>query len=296
MSNEPFPVIRSHLYGPGNNAKILSKIFDTESDAVILDLEDAVPPNQKELARNMVAEIISERSQESQPYCFVRINHPSLQLVELEIRAITQKGLFGIRIPKVETPDDIIVVEKVLNEEEQNKSLQNGSIKIICNIESSKGILNAGSIVQASNRVVGFAFGAADFAKDIGVWQPDHFSFLYPKSHLVISSSAYSAQPPVDSVYANLNDEEGLKESSVFAKNLGFFGRSAIHPKQVPIINEIYTPTDEEIKKAQSIIDALEKAEQESKGAIDVAGDFVDIAIVKKAEGIINLAKSLGLV
>ena len=131
MSNEPFPVIRSHLYGPGNNAKILSKIFDTESDAVILDLEDAVPPNQKELARNMVAEIISERSQESQPYCFVRINHPSLQLVELEIRAITQKGLFGIRIPKVETPDDIIVVEKVLNEEEQNKSLQNGSIKII---------------------------------------------------------------------------------------------------------------------------------------------------------------------
>ena len=93
-----------------------------------------------------------------------------------------------------------------------------------------------------------------------------------------------------------MNDEEGLKESSVFAKNLGFFGRSAIHPKQVPIINEIYTPTDEEIQKAQSIIDALEKAEQESKGAIDVAGDFVDIAIVKKAEGIIHLAKSLGLV
>ena len=296
MSNDPFPVIRSHLYGPGNNAKILSKIFDTESDAVILDLEDAVPLNQKELARNMVAEIISERSQETQPYCFVRINHPSLQLVELEIRAITQKGLFGIRIPKVETPDDIIVVEKVLNEAEQNKSLQNGSIKIICNIESSKGILNASSILQASNRVVGFAFGAADFAKDIGVWQPDNLSFLYPKSHLVISSSAHAVQPPIDSVYANLNDEEGLKESSVFAKNLGFFGRSAIHPKQVPIINEIYTPTDEEIQKAQSIIDALEKAEQESKGAIDVAGDFVDIAIVKKAEGIIHLAKSLGLV
>ena len=147
MSNEPFPVIRSHLYGPGNNAKILSKIFDTESDAVILDLEDAVPPNQKELARNMVAEIISERSQESQPYCFVRINHPSLQLVELEIRAITQKGLFGIRIPKVETPDDIIVVEKVLNEEEQNKSLQNGSIKIICNI------INA---IVLKNRIKGF--------------------------------------------------------------------------------------------------------------------------------------------
>ncbi|MBI51599.1 MAG: hypothetical protein CL779_00070 [Chloroflexi bacterium] len=296
MSNEPFPVIRSHLYGPGNNAKILSKIFDTESDAVILDLEDAVPHNQKELARNMVAEIISEHSQEGQPYCFVRINHPSLHLVELEIDAITQKGLFGIRIPKVETNDDIHVVENFLKIAEQKKDLQIGSIKIICNIESSKGILNASSILQASDRVVGFAFGAADFAKDIGVWQPDDFSFLYPKSHLVITSSAHTVQPPIDSVYANLNDESGLKESSALAKNLGFFGRSAIHPKQVPIINEIYTPTTEEIKKAQSIIDALEKAEQNSKGAIDVAGDFVDIAIVKKAEGIINLAQSLDLI
>ena len=98
--------------------------------------------------------------------------------------------------------------------------------------------------------MVGFAFGAADFAKDIGVWQPDNFSFLYPKSHLVITSSANAGQPPIDSVHANLNDERGLRESSIFAKNLGFFGRSAIHPKQVSIINEVYTPSKEEIEKA----------------------------------------------
>ena len=296
MSNEPFPIIRSHLYGPGNNAKILSKIFDTESDAVILDLEDAVPFNQKESARNMVAELISEHSQDSKPYCFVRINHPSLQLAEQEISMITQKGLFGIRIPKVETADDILIIDNLLNKEEQKNDLPKGKIKIICNIESSKGILNASSILQASNRVVGFAFGAADFAKDIGVWEADHSSFLYPKSHLVITSSAHAAQPPVDSVYANLNDEEGLQESSVLAKKLGFFGRSAIHPKQIAIINEIYTPSTEEIEKATSIIDALKQAEQDNRGAIDVAGDFVDIAIVKKAEDVINLAKSLDLI
>ena len=296
MSTEPFPTIRSHLYGPGNNAKILSKIFDTEADAVILDLEDAVPFNQKESARNMVAEIIAEIPDHSSSYCFVRINHPSLQLAEKEINAIVQNGLFGIRIPKVETPDDIHVVEKFLNAEEKNKNIEAQSIKMICNIESSKGIFNASNILQASDRVVGFAFGAADFAKDIGVWQPNHFSFLYPKSHLVMTSSANSGQPPIDSVYANLNDESGLRESSIFAKNLGFFGRSAIHPKQVSIINEVYTPSKEEIEKAQTIIEALRQAEQESKGAVDVGGDFVDIAIVKKAEGIINLATSLGLI
>ena len=115
MPTEPFPTIRSHLYGPGNNAKILNKIFDTEADAVILDLEDAVPFNEKESARNMVAEIIAEIPENSSSYCFVRINHPSLQLAGKEINAIVQNGLFGIRIPKVETSDDVLIVEKFLN-------------------------------------------------------------------------------------------------------------------------------------------------------------------------------------
>ncbi|PZC40307.1 MAG: citrate lyase subunit beta / citryl-CoA lyase [Chloroflexi bacterium] len=296
MPNEFFPIIRSHLYGPGNNVKILDKIFDTEADAVVLDLEDAVPYDQKKLARTMVSEIIADRSYNSRPYTFVRINHPNLKITEEEINLIVQDGLFGIRIPKVESAEDIRIVEEFLNAQEAKCGMKNGRIKIICNIESSKGILSAANILQASDRIVGFAFGAADFAEDINIWKPDNFSFLYPKSHLVLVSSAFAVQPPVDSVFTDLNDEDGLRKSSLFAKNIGFFGRSAIHPKQISIINDVYTPSSEEITKAQSIINALHNAEKQNTGAVNMGGDFVDIAIVKKAEGIINLSKSLGII
>jgi citrate lyase subunit beta/citryl-CoA lyase len=289
------PPLRSHLYAPGNNARLLGKVFSAGSDAVILDLEDAVPPAEKIRAREIVAETVRLRADKPVPVTFVRINHPSSGLAADDVRAVVQPGLAGLRVPKVEEAETVRQVAAWVEKTEAANGLPTGSVVLICTIESALGVFRAYEIATAHPRVIGLAYGAADFVRDVGVMPgSEGLETLYACSQLVLLSRVAGIRPPVDSVYRHLDDPTGLEKTARQARALGFFGKSVIHPKQIPIVNAVFTPSEEEIAHARKIVELARQAEAQGKGAAQNSrGEFIDVAVVRRAEGILLLAESL---
>ncbi len=289
------PPVRSHLYAPGSNVRLLEKVFSTGADAVVLDLEDAVPRAEKIHAREMVAETVRSRADKPGPITFVRINHPSSGLAEDDVCAVVQPGLAGLRVPKVEDAETVRQVAAWVEKTEVANGLPTGSMVLVCTIESAAGLFRAYDIATAHPRVIGLAYGAADFVRDVGVTPgPEGLETLYACSQLVLISRVAGVRPPVDSVYRHLDDPTGLEKTARQAKALGFFGKSVIHPKQVPIVNVVFTPTEEEIARAREIVELAQQAEAQGKGALQNSnGEFIDVAIVRRAESILLLAESL---
>jgi citrate lyase subunit beta/citryl-CoA lyase len=289
------PPLRSWLYAPGNNAKLLERVFTAGADAVILDLEDAVPPAEKERARAMVAATVAARRGVPGPALFVRVNPPETGLIWSDIEAVVQPGLDGLRLPKVEHAQTVENVNTLVTGAEERAGLPRGSVPLVCGIETAVGIRHADDIGRASARVVGLAFGAVDFVRDVGA-EPsaEGLETLYARSSLVVSSRAAGIRPPVDSVYARIQDDDGLERSTRQGKALGFFGRGAIHPRQIPIINTVYTPTADEVAWAQTVVSEAARATTLGVGAIQLPnGDFVDIPVIRRAEAILQLAERL---
>jgi citrate lyase subunit beta / citryl-CoA lyase len=290
------PPIRSWLYAPGNNPRLLDKVFGAGSDAVVLDLEDAVPPGEKARARGLVADAVRGRHDQPGPGVFVRINHPDSGLAEADVAAVVQPGLDGLRVPKVEDAEAVHRVEGWLAAAERRAGLPARSVALVCNVESAAGVWRALEIARASPRVLTLAFGAADFARDVAARVgPDGLETLYARSRLVLAARAAGVRPPVDSVYTRLDDEEGLERTTRQGRDLGFFGRSAIHPRQIATINRIYTPSEEEVGRAREVVAAAASAEAAGSGALRLAsGEFVDVAIVRRAAAVLRLAEALG--
>ena len=289
------PPLRSHLYAPGNNSRLLEKSFSAGADAVILDLEDAVPPAAKIRAREMVANTIRLRADKPGPVTFVRINHPSSGLAEDDVCAVVQPGLAGLRVPKVEDAETVRQVATWVEKTEAANGLPTGSVVLVCTIESAAGLFRAYDIATAHPRVIGLAYGAADFVRDVGVTPgSEGLETLYACSQLVLLSRVAGVRPPVDSVYRHLDDPVGLEKNARQARALGFFGKSVIHPKQVPIVNTVFTPSEEEIAHARKIVELARQAEAQGQGAVqNSSGEFIDVAVVRRAESILLLAESL---
>jgi citrate lyase subunit beta/citryl-CoA lyase len=279
------PPIRSWLYAPGNNAKLLERVFTAGADAVILDLEDAVVPGEKERARAMVAETVRRRATETGPLVFVRVNHPDTGLAEADVQAVVGPGLDGIRVPKVESVETVQLVDGWAGQR----------VPLVCNIESAAGVWFAREIAGASPRLLALAFGPADFLRDVnGEPTPDGIETLYARAHVVLAARVAGIGPPVDGVYTRLDDDAGLETTTRQSRALGFFGRSALHPRQVPIINAVFTPSAAEIGAAREVVATAADAEASGTGALRLPnGDFVDVAIVRRAESTLRLAESL---
>ena len=289
------PPIRSWLYAPGNNPKLLDRVFSAGADAVILDLEDAVPPAEKVRARELVAVAVRARHGRSGPSVFVRINHPDSGPAEEDVAAVVGPGLDGLRVPKVEDARTVERVDAWVAEGERRAGRPVGELGLVCNIESAAGVWRAAEIASVRPRVRALGFGVADFARDVNALVgPDGLETLYARSRLVIASRVAGIGPPVDSVHTQLQDDEGLERTTRQGRALGFFGRSAIHPRQVGIINAVYTPTDEEVERARVVVRAAATAEATGSGALQLPdGQFVDIPIVRRAEETLRLAEAL---
>jgi citrate lyase subunit beta / citryl-CoA lyase len=286
IAHMSLPPIRSWLYAPGNNPKLLERVFTAGADAVILDLEDAVPPAEKLRARAMVAEAVRARTgTQGGPVVFVRVNHPDTGLAQADVEAALGSGLDGLRIPKVDSAETVRLVD----------DWSGGAVPLVCNIESAAGVLHSREIASASPRVMTLAFGAADFLHDVGgSATPDALETLYARSQLVLAARVCAARPPVEGVYTRLDDDLGLEHTTRQSRALGFFGRSALHPRQVPIINAVFTPSEEEIVRAREVVEAAAAAETVGSGALRLPnGDFVDVAIVRRAEATLQLALAL---
>jgi citrate lyase subunit beta/citryl-CoA lyase len=281
------PPLRSWLYAPGNNPRILERVFTAGADAVILDLEDAVPPAEKLRARSLVASAVRARQGEGGPSVFVRVNHPDTGLAEADVEAVLGPGLDGLRVPKVESAETVQLVT----------SWTGGGVPLVCNIESAAGVWHAREIASAAPEVLALAFGSADFLRDVnGLAAPEGLETLYARSHLVLAARMAGVRSPVDGVYTHLDDDDGLERTTRQSRALGYFGRSALHPRQVPIINAVFTPSDAEVAQAREVVGAAATAEAAGTGALRLPnGDFVDVAIVRRAEATLQLYASLNV-
>lgn len=292
------PPIRSWLYAPGNNPKLLGRVLETETDAAILDLEDSVPPASKADARNLVAQAVTAHAGKPAPAIFVRINHPETGLARDDTFAAVRPGITGLRVPKMESARQVRMVAEWVDEAERVNGVEPGTVVLVLGIETAAGLWRAVEIGGASERVLSFAFGAVDFCRDtnITIESNDDRELLYARSKLVIASRIAGISPPIDTVYINLDDPEGLEQRARAARALGFFGKSAIHPRQLETINRVFTPSRAEIDRALEIIAAAQEAEDHGIGALRLpTGEFVDVPVVQRAEAVVRLAEQLGV-
>ena len=234
---------------------------------MLLDLEDAVPPDLKDRARELVAHVAAE-----QP-CWVRVNRPLTVECERDLAALA--GVVkGLRLPKVEAASDVDWAAK-----------RAPGVPLDCTIESARGLLAAFDIASHS-ACVSLAYGGLDFAADLGIAGGDQET-LFARSFLVVASRAAGKPPPSDGVHTLIDDDDGLRKEAETARRLGFFGKSAIHPRQVPIINEVFMTSPAEVAWAERVLAAFEASGGAATKLPD--GEFVDLAVAERARRLLTL-------
>ncbi|MGO4714804.1 HpcH/HpaI aldolase/citrate lyase family protein [Bradyrhizobium sp. 2TAF24] len=280
--------IRSYLYAPGNRPDLLGKVLGKGADAVILDLEDAVPPAQKTAARAIVSDFLAACA--TGATLLVRLNGGADALADLA--ALTVRGLHGVLLPKAEAPELIREIDHLLAAREAAAGVTPGSVIVQPLIESVAGLYGLDALAAASPRIRRFAFGAGDFVRDLRA-EPTaaRLETLYARQHLVARSRFLGLEAPVAHVFTPVNDLAALRHACEEDRALGFYGRSCIHPAQVPIVNDVFQPGAEVLAQAEKILAAYADAMREGRGALVLDdGTFVDEAVAARARDVLARA------
>ncbi len=283
---------RSYLFVPGNHPRKLAKVFEAGADAVMLDLEDAVAASEKIVTRAVVAEALRN----PRPCrAYVRVNALDTGLTFGDLEAVIGPGLDGIVLPKVERAADIQMVDWVMTEFEKKHSLPEGAIDLMPILETGPGIAAARDIAAAGGRLKRLSFGAGDYTRDMGMdWTRDEAECAHARAEIVLASRVAGLEAPVDTVWIELQDQDGLAASTTRIKAMGFQGKLCIHPGQLAPVHAVFTPDAAAVARAEKIIAAFEKAEADGSASIQVDGYFVDYPIVEKARHTLAIAKAAG--
>lgn len=287
------------MFVPGHRQKMIDKALGlAQVDALMLDIEDGVPQQEKQTARQQIgASLVKEREPGTPPARFVRVTSVSYEHITADLAHIVQPGLDGLVLPKVETPQQIQLVDAVLRDRERQMGLALGKIALLIAIESPRGLLNAYAIATASPRVIGLLFGAEDLGKELGLpfrREAEASELLFQRSTLVVAAAAANIQA-VDGVWPDLSDPEGLKRYALQSRRLGFSGMSLIHPGQIETINQIFGPTADEVAYCQKVIEAFDAALARGDGSIAFGGQLIDLPIVERAKRTVAFAEKLGV-
>jgi citrate lyase subunit beta/citryl-CoA lyase len=278
--------LRSLLFVPGNQAKMLAKAVDVAADVVVPDLEDSVPDAEKANARSITANFLPQLA--AKRLVVPRVNSLATPWLEDDLAAIVGPHVFGISVGKIDAPSDIGEVETALAKLERRAGLAVGHTKLIPWIETAKAIVHCHAICAASERIVAAAFGAEDFTHDLGVERSDDDAqHLYARSAVCVAARAAEITA-LETPHFKLRDPEGLRASSLAAKRLGFKGRFAIHPEQIEAINECFAPSAAEIEHARHVIAAYEEAERRGRASTTLDGRVIDVPVVKRARALVS--------
>ncbi len=281
--------MRTLLYVPGNKASMIQKAPRYGADVLVLDLEDSVPPSEKAAARSTVAGILTA-GELNGTGVMVRINGLHTPECAEDLRAVVVKGVIGLRIPKVESPEEIRELAETVTALERTAGLEEGRVRFVPILESPLGVLRAYEIAMASPRVVALTLGAEDLTAALGTERSrDGAELEYARGRVVLSAAAAKVAA-IDTVFPDVQDEEGLVAETRHIKQLGFSGKSAIHPKQIAPIHRIFAPTEQELERARRIVEAFLRAETEGSGAVAVDGRMVDLPVVARARRVLALA------
>jgi len=260
-------------------------------DGIILDLEDSVAPPEKDAARALVRNALrqvnfygSER--------MVRINQGETGLTDLDW--IIPHNVHVVLIPKVENPEQVTTVDERINEIKSCEKIDT-KVFLMPIIESALGGIKAYEIASASPNIVALALGLEDYTADIGVQRTLEGRESFWLRSVIVNAARAAKVQPIDTVFSDVTDMTGLRESVIEAKSLGFDGKGCIHPRQIQVVHEAFAPETNEIIKAKKIVIAFEKAERDGLGVVSLGSKMIDPPVVKRALNTINMAESLGL-
>lgn len=285
---------RTMMFVPGNNPAMMSDAFIYGPDSIMLDLEDSVTMAEKDAARLLVHNALKTIDY-GNTEMVVRVNPLNTPYGRKDVEAVVKAGVDVIRMPKTETAEEVQELEAEIEKVEKELGCL-GRTQIMAAIESTKGIINAYAIATASKRMMGIALGAEDYCANLKTQRtPSGDELLLARETIVVAARAAGIYA-LDTVYSNLNDMETFCKEVELIKRLGFDGKSIINPRQIEIINEVFTPTEKEIEKAKTIVAAIKEAAAKGSGVIAVNGKMVDKPVVTRAEHTIELALAAGVI
>jgi citrate lyase subunit beta/citryl-CoA lyase len=287
--------VRTALFAPGIKEKVMTKALDSDADAVILDLEDSVPVAAKAEARALVAKAIDAAGARAGLAVYVRTNGAATGLLADDLAAVVRPGLNAVLIPKAESVAEMRGVAADLDRLEAAAGMKAGSVEIILQIESALGVYRCFDLVQASPRITATCVGSArdgDLQTSLGcAWSIDGPELLYSKSKVLLDTRAAGAYP-LDGVFADLNDEEGLIRDSMLSSRIGYLGRTVIHPKQIAPVRKAYAVPEADVIYYREVVAEFEAVEKTgTTAAITVNGKLVDYAMYQRAKRVLELAK-----
>jgi citrate lyase subunit beta / citryl-CoA lyase len=286
--------MRTLLFVPAQRESMVEKAATIPADVIVLDLEDAVPPNEKEAARGRIRSSI-EALKAAGKTVHVRINHLDTGLTKSDLTAAIGPGLDGLLFPKAQGAAQIRELDVMIRERELHSNVRPGTIVLIPIIETARAVLRCEEIASASTRIAGLALGGEDYAADLGVPRtPDATEFEYVRRVIVHCAIAYGLQP-LDAIYTRLHDEAGLLADARYAHSVGMKGKYVVHPDQVAAVNEVFSPTAQELESARKIVAAYDEAMKGGIGVIDVDGHLVDVPVANRARDLIAYAEAIGL-
>lgn len=284
---------RTMMFLPGNSPSMIRDSIIYKPDSIMIDLEDAVSINEKDSARLLAFNAIKSidfRNIE----VVVRINSLDSGFGKDDIFAMVAAGADVIRLPKTEVAQDIVDVEKLVIEAEKKYSTNKNTL-LMAAVESAKGVLNSKEIALSSERLMGIAIGAEDYVTDLKTRRSEHGMELFLARSMIVLAARNAGIYCFDTVNSNLKDMDQFRNEVKFIKDLGFDGKSIIHPKQIDIVHEIYSPTYEEYIEALRIIDAARESEEKGSGVTTVNGKMIDKPIIIRAKRTVELAEASGM-
>jgi citrate lyase subunit beta/citryl-CoA lyase len=285
--------MRSHLFVPANRANMVEKAHQIPADVIVLDLEDSVPPAEKEAARAGLRDAIASLSAAGKTV-HVRVNHLSTGLTRDDLDAAIGPGLSGLVFPKVDAAADIRELDVLIRQQEVHHQVRAGTNVLIPHIESARGLLRCEDIALASTRIGGLSVGAEDFVTDLGVARtPGGVELEYARRVIVHVCAAYGLQP-LDIVYSHFQDEAGLLADARFGRSIGFKGKYVIHPAQVEATNAVFAPSAEEVEAARRVVAAFEAALAQGHASTQIDGRMVDTPVARRARDVIAFSEALG--
>jgi citrate lyase subunit beta/citryl-CoA lyase len=290
-----FQLLRSLLYVPGNMPSMLQNIPLFNCDGVIIDLEDAVPLSEKDAARILVKRFL-ETYRERNKVVLVRINPLDSKWGDDDLRVVLPALPDGIRLPKADTPEIVERLDTRLTEFEEELDVEIGRFRILPSIESALGILNAATIARTSKRVFALAFGAEDYTVSMEIERTKEGEELFNARTRVLWSAKAAGIQAIDSIFADVNDMEGLRRETELIKRLGYTGKSLVNPRQIDVVHEVFAPKVDEIEYALQVIDAIKRARLMGTGVISLGGRMIDAPVVKRAVRVLRTAHAHGLV
>ena len=283
---------RTMMFVPGNNPGMMADAHIYGPDSIMLDLEDSVSMHEKDTARLLVYNALKTIDY-GDTEMVVRINPLNTPYGKKDIEAVVKAGVHVVRMPKTETADEVREVEAEIEKVEREIGAV-GRTRIMAAIESALGVVNAYDIATSSPRMMGIALGAEDYCANLKTQRSKEGDELRLARETIVVAARAAGIDALDTVYSNLNDMETFRREVEYIKTLGFDGKSIINPRQIEVVNEVFTPTEKDIEKAKAIVAAIKEAEKKGSGVIALNGKMIDRPVVIRAERTITLAKAAG--